>query len=255
MGSRFVTPRPRGSRSVTPFRPRGSQSAIPFRVRRNQAVHSGETIRTTFVSLRKPVRRRSSTVRSPSFLASRIAALTVERDTPATVARCSIASRQSPRLAVSAAMRARTACSARVKREARAGGSLPEAAQRRRRSIKAIRARPGARARPGPVLAILRGICHASGRGSRWVRALSAVVYGARQSPRFDQGRQRLGLCLGQVPFPERLPHRGRDSRQRGARGRLRLSADLLNEHRHGPSRAAIRSRHDFPAAETRVSA
>lgn len=105
--------------------------------RRSQAVHSAATMRTMFVSLRKPVTRRSSTVTRPSFTASRIALRTVVSATPTTAARFPTARRQSFRRTVSAATRERTACSASVNRAASPGGSRPDAAQRRRRSIEA----------------------------------------------------------------------------------------------------------------------
>ncbi|KQP48798.1 hypothetical protein ASF34_20890 [Methylobacterium sp. Leaf106] len=100
----------------------------PERARRSQAVHSFETILTMFERLRKAVCGRSSTVMRPSVLACRIAVFTVERDTPATAAMWSTYIRQSPRRAVSAS----------VNRAAMPCGSLPEAAQRRRRSMLSI---------------------------------------------------------------------------------------------------------------------
>ena len=115
----------------------GTKAEWILRARRSQAVHSGATMRTMLVSLRKPVMRRSSTVTSPSFLASRMALRTVVSATPTIAAAWPTASRQSPRRAVSAAISASTACSARVNRAASPGGSRPEAAQRRRRSIEA----------------------------------------------------------------------------------------------------------------------
>ncbi|KNY19377.1 hypothetical protein AKJ13_28040 [Methylobacterium sp. ARG-1] len=89
------------------------------------------------VSLRKPVIWRSSTVSNPSLRASRMALRTVVSATPTIAARCPTANRQSFRRTTSAATSASTPCSARVKRAAMAGGRRPEAAQRRRRSIKA----------------------------------------------------------------------------------------------------------------------
>ncbi|CAA2161190.1 hypothetical protein MBRA_06350 [Methylobacterium brachiatum] len=90
-----------------------------------------------FGRLRKPVTGRSSTVTSPSLRASRIALRTVVSATPTIAARCPTVSRQSFRRTTSAATRARTACSASVNRAASPGGSRPDAAQRRRRSIEA----------------------------------------------------------------------------------------------------------------------
>src|SRR5215212_6191278 len=109
----------------------------PPRRRRSQLVHSGDRIVTTLVSLRKPVRRRSSIRTRPSPCASRSAFFTLERPTPASAAMWSMASRHEPHLATSRATTARTACSARVNRHAICGGSRPAAAQERRRAIDA----------------------------------------------------------------------------------------------------------------------
>ena len=118
----------------------GCPSAIGSAVLRaslSQAVHSDAMMRRMLVSLRKPVMRRSSTLSSPSLFAPRTAFRKVVSATPTIAARWPTASRQSPRLVVSAATSASTACSARVNRAASAGGSRPEAAQRRRRSSDA----------------------------------------------------------------------------------------------------------------------
>src|SRR4051812_23946431 len=88
-------------------------------------------------AFRKAVRRRSSIERRFSPRAARRAFLTVVMDTPATSATSLLVRRQSPRLRCSAETTARTACSARVNRLAKAGGKAPEAAQRRRLSIEA----------------------------------------------------------------------------------------------------------------------
>ena len=126
---------PCGDLHPPPVRPAAGRSAL--RASCSQAVHSRDTIQTTLVSLRKRASRRSSTVTMPSLRASRIAVRTVVSETPATAAMCPTVSRQSPLFTVSAATSESTACSASVNRAARPGGSRPEAAQRRRRSIEA----------------------------------------------------------------------------------------------------------------------
>ena len=110
---------------------------MPPPPRRNHARHSGLTIRTMLEAFRKAVRRRSSIEIRFSPRAARRAFLTVVMDTPATSATSLLVRRQSLRLRCSAAITARTACSAKVNRLARAGGRAPEAAQRRRRSSDA----------------------------------------------------------------------------------------------------------------------
>src|SRR4051812_46804568 len=89
------------------------------------------------LAFRKALRRRSSIARRFSARAARRAFLTLVMDTPATSATSLLVSRQSPRFRFSAAITARTAVSAVVKRHARAGGRAPEAAHRRRRSMLA----------------------------------------------------------------------------------------------------------------------
>ncbi len=110
-----------------------------------------------------------------------------------------------------------------MKRLAKAGGSRPEAAQRQRRSRLAISRAAGAYACPGAILAILWGICLATGRGSHWVRDLSAVVCSARQSPRLDVRGQRLGFGLAHISLGIGVPQCERHGRQRGTRRILRL--------------------------------
>ena len=127
--------------------------------------------------------------------------------TPTIAARCPTASRQSPRRVVSAGTSESTACSARVNCAARPGGSRPAATAGHRGTC----ARPRADAAPGGSCGTLR-----------------QVGGTLDQLPRLYQPGQRLGLGLRQVPLSERLPQCGRDSRQRGARSRLRLPADLV---------------------------
>src|SRR4051812_32016562 len=86
---------------------------------------------------RQAERRRSSTLSSPRSLASLKAFLTVVPDTPARAATWSMVRVQRPCLTCSADTTAKTACSARVNRQARAGGMAPEEAHLRLLSMEA----------------------------------------------------------------------------------------------------------------------
>ena len=119
---------------------------------RNHAVHARSMMATRLVSLLNRDRRRSSTVMRPSVRASRRARRTDVSLTPASAATAPIAKAQRPRFATSTATTASTACSASVNRAAIIGGSRPEAAQRRRRSIEAsVRGRDPARLLGAPA--------------------------------------------------------------------------------------------------------
>lgn len=122
----------------------------PRRARRFQAFQAADTIRTMLGRLFQGVSLRSSTSTRPRSRARRSVARTVDRETPAIAATASWQSRRSPRFRTSAATTASTACSARVKRAASCGGSRPDDAQRRRRSIEAsVRGREPTRAAAG----------------------------------------------------------------------------------------------------------
>ncbi len=126
-------PPPRPSPDATrPFLdeadPRGAGAALGRPLASfSQPLHSAEAIRTTLVSLRQAVTRRSSIVTRPSARASRSALRTKVSDTPASAARWPTANRQSPRRQASAATTDSTAISPGVNR---APPGPAEAAQR-----------------------------------------------------------------------------------------------------------------------------
>ena len=109
----------------------------PLERRRIHVRHSADTIGTRFGAFLHAVSRRSSTLISPRCWASRRAFFTVLLQTPALAAMCSSVKVQAPLRWTSTATTLSTACSARVNMLARRGGRRPEAAQERRRVIKA----------------------------------------------------------------------------------------------------------------------
>ena len=160
---------------------------------------------------------------------------TVVSATPATAARFGTDSRQSFRRTVSAATRARTACSASVNRAARPGRQAARGGPAAAALHRGVRAWPGADAGPpGASCAILRGN-RSCGRVAGWVRALSAKT-AMRQCARLNQNGQRLGLGLRDLPLPVGAPQQRRHGRQGDSVGRLDRAADLVCKHVSRPS-------------------
>jgi hypothetical protein len=99
--------------------------------------HSVQVICTLLVIERQPRTRRSSTLIMPVSFATRIALLAVLSLTPASPAMWPMARVQFPLFKTNIAITARHAISPWVNRAASRGGTYPDAAQRRRRSMLA----------------------------------------------------------------------------------------------------------------------